>query len=505
MSTTFFRGENPLKADKLNTAFAERVSRGGDTMQGMLRLAADPVAAFDAATKQYVDRFTSMGVPTGAYIGAAPPGNTLAPLWWDTNSGQLFIQYNDGSSTQWVSANSVDAAQLEGSFLPLTGGVVSGKLTVQPPTMATNGFDAGQYIITRALGSGVNGPWTAQIGLRIEHEKENWGTTTQVGELDGLYIHVRQGGPNSDVGGILVDVQSRGQGFTAAHEYHSSTIDDQYFLSGDIDSQVAYWNGSDNSGGGHVLTVGASRGQNLIGLTIQSGSEPRGTFTGSISGTTMTVSALTSGVVGPATVIAGSGVAANTIVSAQLTGGIGGTGTYSVTPSQTVASTAMTSTPQAWWTDFARFSQGGVLKFHMDGESNTNMSGRLVLNTVNNAKDGGILLVQGGDTTTNTADAGAYLMWNRDGSGQTWLLNNKGGGPGGITLGAVDDAHVVTPWMVLDSTGVWTAPIPFHFGAAFIYPPSNLVNAVNDAAAGAASVPVGAMYRNGSQLMVRIV
>jgi hypothetical protein len=128
MSTTFFRGENPLKADKLNSAFAERVSRAGDTMQGMLRLAADPVAAFDAATKQYVDRFTSMGVPTGAYIGSAPPGNTLGPLWWDTNSGQLFIQYNDGTSTQWVSANSIDAAQLEGSFLPLTGGTMTGPI-----------------------------------------------------------------------------------------------------------------------------------------------------------------------------------------------------------------------------------------------------------------------------------------------------------------------------------------------------------------------------------------
>jgi hypothetical protein len=106
MSTIFVRGENPLKADKLNTAFSERVSRGGDTMQGLLRLAQDPVNAFDAATKQYVDRFTSMGVPTGAYIGAAPPGNVLAPLWWDTVSGQLFIQYNDGNSVQWVSANS---------------------------------------------------------------------------------------------------------------------------------------------------------------------------------------------------------------------------------------------------------------------------------------------------------------------------------------------------------------------------------------------------------------
>ena len=157
MTTTFTRGENPLKADKLNLAISERIARIGDTMTGMLTLAADPVAAFDAATKQYVDRFTAMGVPTGAYIGSAPPGNTLGPLWWDTNSGQLYIQYNDGTSTQWVSANSIDAAQLEGSFLPLTGGNVSGPVKFGT---GTNTAAGGSFLVAHdddpATPPGVN-------------------------------------------------------------------------------------------------------------------------------------------------------------------------------------------------------------------------------------------------------------------------------------------------------------------------------------------------------------
>lgn len=61
MTTTFIRGENPLRADKLNAAFGERVSRSGDTMQGVLRLAQNPVAPFDAATKQYVDQHIGGG------------------------------------------------------------------------------------------------------------------------------------------------------------------------------------------------------------------------------------------------------------------------------------------------------------------------------------------------------------------------------------------------------------------------------------------------------------
>jgi len=64
-------------------------------------------------------------------------------------------------------------------------------------------------------------------------------------------------------------------------------------------------------------------------------------FTASISGTTMTVSAVASGTIKMGIVISGTGVTAGT----RITGGsgTGGTGTYTVSATQTVASTAMTS------------------------------------------------------------------------------------------------------------------------------------------------------------------
>lgn len=77
MSTTFSRGENPLKADKLNTALSERIARSGDTMVGMLTLARDPIAAFDAATKQYVDVSGKPG-PSGSTGARGPAGPTGA-------------------------------------------------------------------------------------------------------------------------------------------------------------------------------------------------------------------------------------------------------------------------------------------------------------------------------------------------------------------------------------------------------------------------------------------
>lgn len=69
-------------------------------------------------------------------------------------------------------------------------------------------------------------------------------------------------------------------------------------------------------------------------------------FTGSISGTTLTVSAVATGGLFPDQVIAGGNtsnpVDPGTVIVSQLTGSAGGTGTYEVSISQTVASGSMT-------------------------------------------------------------------------------------------------------------------------------------------------------------------
>lgn len=68
-------------------------------------------------------------------------------------------------------------------------------------------------------------------------------------------------------------------------------------------------------------------------------------FTADISGTTMTVSAVASGVLDIGQVVSGSGVTAGTRIVA-FGSGSGGTGTYTVDVSQVVASTNMTATKQ---------------------------------------------------------------------------------------------------------------------------------------------------------------
>jgi hypothetical protein len=102
-----------------------RVLKAGDTMTGQLLLQGNPTANLEAAPKQYVDARAGVIVsPT------APPSALDGSLWWENDSGNLWLRYNDGNSAQWVSALNVptyDPTQ----FVPISGGTMTGSLVVQ--------------------------------------------------------------------------------------------------------------------------------------------------------------------------------------------------------------------------------------------------------------------------------------------------------------------------------------------------------------------------------------
>ena len=82
--------------------------------------------------------------------------------------------------------------------------------------------------------------------------------------------------------------------------------------------------------------LGARKGWDLLTEPINA------VVTGSISGTTLTVSAVTSGTLTIGVVLSGTGVTVGTTITALGTG-TGGTGTYTVSASQTVSSTTITA------------------------------------------------------------------------------------------------------------------------------------------------------------------
>lgn len=62
----------------------------------------DPVNAGDALNKQWAQA----NLISGAYVADTPPAAAQAGnLWWDSDSGNLFLKYSDGTSTQWIQVN----------------------------------------------------------------------------------------------------------------------------------------------------------------------------------------------------------------------------------------------------------------------------------------------------------------------------------------------------------------------------------------------------------------
>jgi len=78
----------------------------------------------------------------------------------------------------------------------------------------------------------------------------------------------------------------------------------------------------------------------IVSITLGSTASPAASFTASISGTTMTVSAVASGTIAVGGIVVGPGVADGVFITALGTGS-GGAGTYSISIPQTIASEAM--------------------------------------------------------------------------------------------------------------------------------------------------------------------
>ena len=74
------------------------------------------------------------GGATVSVSDSAPGSPQANSLWWKSDEGRLYIYYNDGNSSQWVSA-SPDGS---GQYLPLTGGTITGNLAVSTSITINN-------------------------------------------------------------------------------------------------------------------------------------------------------------------------------------------------------------------------------------------------------------------------------------------------------------------------------------------------------------------------------
>jgi hypothetical protein len=144
------------------------------------------------------------------------------------------------------------------------------------------------------------------------------------------------------------------------------------------------------------------------------------TFTGSISTTVLTVASGLTGLLAPGQRLSGSTTAADTTIVNQLTGPVGGLGTYTVSISQTVGSASLTTHAQA--VAYDSVSGGFVINSATAGTNSTITYGSGAMATdLKLTQALGAVLSQGAAATTPSAFMGSLIQSNRAFS--TFMLN----------------------------------------------------------------------------------
>jgi hypothetical protein len=103
-------------------------------------VAGQPIYRWDGA------KWTTQGGTVGQpiYISDTPPtGAPAGSLWWESDSGVLYIYYNDGDSMQWVPATPYPDLN---AFLLKSGGTLTGPLTLAADPAAALQAATKQYV-----------------------------------------------------------------------------------------------------------------------------------------------------------------------------------------------------------------------------------------------------------------------------------------------------------------------------------------------------------------------
>ena len=94
------------------------------------------------------------------------------------------------------------------------------QVTSMSVNLTSTSFQAASTINAGIVGAGINGPGHAQVGLAVNMNKANWWTANHaaVGEEDGVYSTIYQGGQGSDTSAYLGQIVATGLGFASVIE-----------------------------------------------------------------------------------------------------------------------------------------------------------------------------------------------------------------------------------------------------------------------------------------------
>lgn len=153
---------------------------------------------------------TDIGSPGGmvvfpgatGYVGSLPASYPTVVLEYHGPKTPINVYQESGETTRW------------------------GKRVYRGQNATTrNGEEYSLFVVEHhPVGSGTNGPTSADYALTVVNQKQDFDTTAVVGEIDGINVVVRQGGAASDAAGMLINIASYGTGFIGAIEAQTSII-----------------------------------------------------------------------------------------------------------------------------------------------------------------------------------------------------------------------------------------------------------------------------------------
>jgi len=158
--TNWMRGDI-LGADDLDAAFGNSVDKRGDTMVGLLTLVRDPIGPLDAATKQYVDNTVLGLVPSNVYVIKA--GDTMTgplvlsgTLTHATKTGAMWGTYLGDTRPWFVNGKWGFGWQAVSTTDSVAG---SGVLTVQRNAtyVGSSGANPAALAVNSVIGPNVTG------------------------------------------------------------------------------------------------------------------------------------------------------------------------------------------------------------------------------------------------------------------------------------------------------------------------------------------------------------
>jgi hypothetical protein len=277
---------------------------------------------------------------TGIKFGDATVNNTMdayARLIFvsPTVSGLLTTIASAQDYSRTVPKTAITRTPFQAEFT-LNGAAITSARRLTTDGAAAGGFVYDAYTIS--IGTG----WTANPTIALSAACDTavlTGLANGAGNIGKIGVATRGGAVKAEC--AISSITGTGSGATGGLVVAGNTLNFAINSSIGADCTLTAFDGTDSVTWKSVFTatMGATASTTAI--------NPQASFTGAISGTTLTASAVLYGNLGIGSVIAGSGVTGGTTITAFGTGS-GGAGTYTVSASQSVSGEAMTGSP--FWT-----------------------------------------------------------------------------------------------------------------------------------------------------------